>query len=299
MAKLVHVGLGNFLAADRIVAIAPPNSEPIRRVMQKSREEGRTIDMTMGRRTKAVLVMDSGHIVLTAIGPEAIAGRVDSDKRSRNRATVQDEEGGEEDEELPSSSSPLLVVISGPSGAGKDSVLASLRDHGAPFYFVITATTRPKRAGEVDGVDYMFLPDEKFQELIEKDELLEHATVYNYHYGVPKEQVRHALWRGQDVIVRTDVQGARHIKRIIPEAVTIFVTPPSLEELEERLYKRGSDEEEQLALRLDMAEEEMAAQADFDYVVVNESAKLEDTVDQIEAIITSEKQRLRRTPIQL
>lgn len=294
-AKLVHVGLGNFLAADRIVAIVAPNSEPIRRLMQKGREEGRAVDMTMGRRTKAVLIMDSGHIVLTAIGPEAIAGRVEGERRGRSRLGVQPQEEDEEeaDAEIPPLA-PLLLVLSGPSGVGKDSLKELLKARGAPFHFVVTATTRPKRPGEADGHDYIFLERDRFQALAERGELLEHALVYGHHYGVPKEQVRQALARGQDVFVRTDIQGARHLKAMVPQAVSIFLATPSWEELEERLRQRGTDLPQELARRLAMARREMAARGEFDYVLVNERGRLEEAAAKVEAIVAAEKCRPQR-----
>lgn len=289
-AKLVHVGLGNFLAADRIVAVASPNSEPIRRLMQRGREEGKAVDMTMGRRTKAVLVMDSGHIVLTAIGPEAIAGRVESDRRVRTRLIPQGEEEVEVGEGLPDSP-PLLVVLSGPSGVGKDALLACLKARGTPFHFVVTATTRPKRPNEVDGVDYIFLEHDRFLALAAADNLLEHALVYGHYYGVPKEQVQQALARGQDVLVRTDIQGASHIKEVVPQAIAVFLAPPSWAELEERLRQRGTDSPPQLELRLATAQRELAALPQFDYVVVNQSDRLEEAAARVEAIVTAEKCR--------
>lgn len=187
--------------------------------------------------------------------------------------------------------SPLLVVLSGPSGVGKDAVLAKLKQAGKPYFFVITATTRPIRSSERDGVDYLFLAQSEFQAMAAKGELMEYARVYSHWYGVPKGPVRQALREGKDVIIKADVQGAATIKSVAPEAVAIFLAPPSLEELEQRLRQRRSETPEALALRLKVAREEMARLPYFDYVVINSQGKVEEAVYQVEAIITAEKCR--------
>ncbi len=194
---------------------------------------------------------------------------------------------------------PLLVVFSGPSGVGKDSVLARLKARGGDYHFAVTATTRPRRAGEVDGRDYHFLTHRQFEEMLAAGGLLENAVVYAEHYGVPKAEVREALARGQDVIMRTDIQGVATIKGAVPQAVTIFVAPASMTELEERLRLRGADSEEQLRLRLATARREMDAASHFDHVVVNAQGKLEEAVDQAERIIAAEKERPEREPVRI
>jgi len=134
---------------------------------------------------------------------------------------------------------PLLVVISGPSGVGKDSVLMRMRELGFPFHFVVTANSRPQRPGEIDGVDYHFVTTERFREMIENDELLEWAEVYGQYKGIPKFEIRQAMASGRDVILRINVDGAATIKRLAPEAVFIFLAPASLDELRHRLLLRG------------------------------------------------------------
>ena len=155
------------------------------------------------------------------------------------------------------SSRPLLVVLSGPSGVGKDAVLARMKELERPFYYVVTATTRARRAREKNGVDYHFLSPEEFQQMIDKGQLLEWANVYGNYYGVPKDEIASALSKGVDTIVRVDVQGAATIKRLLPEAVFIFLMPPSLKELEKRLRKRHSESSADLTLRLKKAKEEI------------------------------------------
>ncbi len=187
-----------------------------------------------------------------------------------------------------SSFNPLLIVIDGLSGAGKDSVIAALKRRQHPFHFVITATDRPPRPHEVDGRDYIFVSTARFTEMIERDELLEHAVVYGEHKGVPKAQVRQALASGLDVVMRLDVQGAKTIRRLAPEAVLIFITTATEEELITRLRGRGTDSPEALELRIATARGELAQVDAFDYVVVNRQNELEGAVDDVMSIIRAE-----------
>lgn len=198
------------------------------------------------------------------------------------------------------SAGPLLVVISGPSGAGKDSVLTRLRERQLPFHYTVTATTRPKR--EVTPADHeflRFLTEEEFDELLANDGLLEHANVYGYRYGVPKGPVKEALEAGKDVVVRVDIQGAASIKAIAPGALLIFLTPPTVEELEARLRQRRQDTEEALRKRLAAATRELDAASTFDHVIVNEHDRLDDAVDQLLAIMIKERSRADRKPVRL
>ena len=190
---------------------------------------------------------------------------------------------------------PLLVVITGPSGVGKDSLLARLKALGRPYHFAVTATTREPRPGEVEGVDYHFLSDGRFDEMLAHGEFLEHARVYDQRKGVPRPPVREALAAGRDVIMRTDVQGARYIKSVCAGALTVFVLPPSWEELEWRLRSRGTDGPQQLALRLSAAREELAAAGEFDRTVVNDD--LNACVDRIETLLAKERARKGRQPV--
>ena len=192
---------------------------------------------------------------------------------------------------------PLLVVITGPSGVGKDAVLSRLKALHRPYHFAVTATTRPPRPEETDGVDYFFVSDQRYDEMLAKGEFLENATVYEHRYGVPKPPIREAMAAGKDVIMRTDVQGARHIKSVCPGAVTVFLLPPSWDELEWRLRSRATDTPEQLDLRLRTAREETAAADEFDHTVLNDD--LNACVDEIERILASERARSGREPVQL
>lgn len=187
---------------------------------------------------------------------------------------------------------PLLLVISGPSGVGKDVLIRRLRERGYPFYFVVTATSRPKRPSEVEGQDYFFVSKEEFEDMVARGELLEHALVYGDYKGVPKAQIRDALASGLDVIMRVDVQGASTIRQIAPEAVFIFLAPASEEELVARLKARSSESPEHLRQRLKTARWEMEQIGQFDYVIVNPDGELDKAVDQLLAIITAEKCRV-------
>lgn len=194
---------------------------------------------------------------------------------------------------LAPSAPPLVVIISGPSGVGKDTVVRRMEELGYPFHFVVTATSRPRRENEVDGRDYHFVTAQEFEEMIRKGELLEHAIVYGQYKGIPKAHVRDALDSGKDVILRLDVQGAATVRRLIPDAVTIFLTAASEEELFQRLRTRKTEDAEQLRKRMETAREEMKRLPEFDYVVVNSDCNLDDAVHTIAAIITAEKCRTR------
>lgn len=187
---------------------------------------------------------------------------------------------------------PLLVVISGPSGVGKDSVLMRMRELGFPFHFVVTANSRPMRVGEIDGYDYHFVSSERFREMINGEELLEWAEVYGQFKGIPKFEVRQAIASGRDVILRINVDGAATIKRIAPEAVFIFLAPASLDELRHRLTLRRTESGQELEARLALAAYELEQVRHFDYVVINHEARLDEAVGQIRAIISAEKQRV-------
>jgi guanylate kinase len=196
-------------------------------------------------------------------------------------------------------SRPLLVVLSGPSGVGKDAVLARMRKLGCPFHYVVTATTRPRRAREKNGLNYHFLSRKEFQQMIDKHQLLEWANVYGNYYGVPKDEVSPALSKGVDTIVKVDVQGAATISKVLPQAVFIFLMPPSLEALEKRLKRRRSESSEDLALRLARAEEEIKSLPIFDYVITSHQNKLGEIVSQIDAIVAAEKCRVEPRIVEL
>jgi len=201
--------------------------------------------------------------------------------------------------EISRQSRPLLIVLSGPSGVGKDAVLSRMKQLGRPFHHVVTATTRPMRAGEQDGVPYRFLSPEEFQRMLSEDGFLEWAVVYGNYYGVPKGEIALAFSRGEDVVVKVDVQGAATIKGIVPEAVFIFLTPPSMEELEHRLRSRLSESCDDLALRLQTSHEEAQSLPLFDYVVINHRDRLDDATAQIDAIISAEKCRVQQRVVEL
>jgi guanylate kinase len=194
---------------------------------------------------------------------------------------------------------PLLIVISGPSGVGKDSVLQRMKDRGLPFHFVVTATTRPQRLEEKEGVDYIFVGREEFAEMIEKGELMEYALVYGEYKGIPKAQVRKALASGKDVVMRVDVQGAATVRKISPEAILVFLTTSSEEELVERLKKRKTEKAEDLKLRIATARQEFKRVNEFDYIVVNREDELDATVEVINDIIQAEHHRVEPRRVNL
>ena len=186
---------------------------------------------------------------------------------------------------------PLLVVLSGPSGVGKDAVLERMRRLGSPYHFAVTATTRPMREGEREGEPYHFVARAEFERMIANGELLEWAEVYGNLYGVPRAQVKSALSEGRDVLAKVDVQGAKTIRGLAPDAVLVFLAPPSYDELARRLTSRGTEAEDAMRRRLREAEAEMEAASLFDHVVVNRRGELDDAVRQIEALTADERRR--------
>jgi guanylate kinase len=194
---------------------------------------------------------------------------------------------------------PMLIVISGPSGAGKDSILQSMKERELPFHFVVTATTRPRRASEVEGRDYFFVSKEEFARMIDDDELIEYAVVYGDYKGIPKKQVRDALATGHDVVLRIDVQGAETVRKLAPEALLIFVTVESEEELVSRLKERQTETPEELAIRIATARKELQRIDAFDYVVLNEVLRLDEAVETIRNIIDAEHHRVKQRKVEL
>jgi guanylate kinase len=195
--------------------------------------------------------------------------------------------------------SPLLIVISGPSGAGKDSVVLRMKERGLPFHFVVTATTRPMRANEIEGKDYFFVTKEEFARMIDQNELIEYAMVYGDYKGIPKSQAREALSSGQDVVMRVDVQGAETVRKLAPEALLIFITAENGEELERRLRERKTETPAELALRIATARKELKRVEAFDYVVLNCEDQLDKTVDMVKAIIDAEHCRVKPRKVTL
>lgn len=188
--------------------------------------------------------------------------------------------------------SPLVIVLSGLSGVGKDTVLSRLRQSEHPLEFITTITTRPQRPNEREGIHYHFMPEPEFREMMDAGKLLEYASVYGYYYGVPAGPVKEALSREKDVVIKVDVQGAETIKKIMPEAVFIFLAASSMQELESRLKLRGSESPEELEIRLRTAEHELEKLPMFDYLVLNRRGEVNRAVADIEAIITAEKCRV-------
>ena len=187
---------------------------------------------------------------------------------------------------------PRVFVLSGPSGGGKDSALLALREANLPLHIVVTFTTRPQRENEVEGVHYHFVSRPEFERLLAEGEFLEHTEYAGHLYGTPKSAARAALARGEDVLLKIEVHGAAAMRRQVSSAVLVFITPPSLEELEWRLRRRRTESEESLRRRLETAARELSRIPEYDYLVVNERGHLEDSVAQIRHIIAAEQCRV-------
>ncbi len=194
---------------------------------------------------------------------------------------------------------PLMIVISGPSGVGKDSVLRAMKNSELPIHHVVTVNTRAPRPDEEEGVDYFFVSREKFEDMIAHEELIEYSHVYDDYKGVPKSQIQDALDSGKDVVLRLDVQGAEKIKNIYPQAISIFLLPSTQNDWYKRLGGRRLGNEKDLDKRISTVKDELVKAREFDYLVVNEQNKLTQTVQMIEAIITAEHLRAKPRKITL
>lgn len=194
---------------------------------------------------------------------------------------------------------PLMIVISGLPGVGKDSVIKRMMQREKSFHFVVTVNTRAPRPGEVDGVDYIFITEEEYFRMMEQSEFIESARVYNEYKGVPKKQVKVALSSGKDVVMRLDVQGAETVRRLAPDALLIFITTESEDELVGRLKARKTETSDELALRIATARKELKRVEAFDYVIVNHDDRLDETVDTVRAIINAEHHRVKHREVTL
>ncbi|PZC47082.1 MAG: guanylate kinase [Chloroflexi bacterium] len=193
-------------------------------------------------------------------------------------------------------SPPLVVVLSGPSGAGKDSVLRAALQRDGQLASVVTAKTRAPRPGERHGEHQLFLSDSEFDALLAEDGFLEHAVVYGHRSGVPRDQVERLLAQGKTVVLRTDVQGARTLRDTVPQALLIFLTVPSIDDLERRIRDRAADDEAEIQRRVGIASEEMAQASWFDHVIENAENGLDRAVEELLAVIAGECDRPGRPP---
>jgi guanylate kinase len=198
------------------------------------------------------------------------------------------------DQEKPDTpASGLVFVLSGPSGVGKSTLIERLKRDEFPITHCVTATTRPRRLGEEHGVHYYFLAESEYDALLEHGQFLEHAVVHNlYRYGIPLHSIRDGLRRGKDVILAPDVQGASTVRWKLPNAITIFLRPPSLEELVPRLQARGTETMDERRIRMETAEREMLRMSEYDYVIVNRADRLDQAVADLKSIILAERLRV-------
>jgi guanylate kinase len=206
-------------------------------------------------------------------------------------------EGNDLIDEIRTADAPRIYIISGPSGVGKDTVIEQLREAFPTAQYVVTATTRPMRAGEIDGVHYQFMAKDDFVAGIESNAFIENALVYDNHYGVPKQPIIDGLAQNRDVIIKVDVKGAATLRRLIPNTISIFLAPESMEALLARLRDRKTDDPEVLMKRFRTASQELAEVTNFDYVVFNEDDQLDAAVSSIVRIVHVERLKVVRPEI--
>ena len=254
--KLINIGFGNMVSAGRVVAVVSPDSAPVKRLVKEARERGMLIDASYGRSTRAVLIMDSDHVVLSALQrwQAAPPGRRVEHQWRKKHLMANDK---------------FLFVVSGAAGTGKDSVVKALREAHPEIEKTVSATTRAPRPGEQEGVDYYYRTREQFQQLLENDQVVEHNFYNGNYYGTLKSEVEKRLEAGKVVVLVIDVHGAANIRRMFPGATTVFLLPPSVEELEHRLRGRGTETEESIQERLATARQELAEQDKFTVKLVN------------------------------
>ncbi len=262
--EFINIGFGSMVSRERVVAIVGPDSAPIRRMTQESRERGMLIDATYGAENRVHFHHGQRpcDFVSPAAGKIRRGGRGGSMKKGKT------------------------FIVSGPSGVGKSTVLQALLSKRDDLYFSVSATTRPAREGETDGVHYHFLDVETFQQWIAEDQFLEYAEYVGNFYGTPKRFVDEAMEQGKDVILDIEIQGAIQIAAKRPETIRIFIAPPSWAELERRLSSRGTDSQEKIQKRLVRAKVEFQTAHTYDYFVINDS--VENAVRELEAIMTAE-----------
>ena len=265
MNRLIHIGFGNIVNTDKIIAIVSPEAAPIKRLVQKAKETGQAIDATQGRKTKAVLVMENSQAMNDSNGsfcrhcfPRQSREEHRHCGRKRKKRTEKMQNKG------------ILMVISGFSGAGKGTLVKKLLSEYDNYALSISMTTRQPREGEEDGREYFFRTREQFEENIAKNGFIEYAQYCGNYYGTPKAYVEEQMQAGKDVILEIEIQGAMKIKEQFPESLLLFVTPPSAEELQKRLVGRGTETADVIAQRLSRAYEESEGMDAYDYIVVND-----------------------------
>ena len=260
--KLINIGFGNMVSAERLVAVVSPDSAPIKRVIKEAREQGRLIDASYGRSTRAVLIMDSWSCRPCSrrrwrAAPAARPSR--NPKRQRRKYNMEGEK--------------YLFVVSGPSGVGKDTVMGYLRQAHPEIEKTVSATTRAPREGEAEGVNYYYRTEEAFKQMIESGDVLEYNYYNGNYYGTLRAEVERRMAAGKVTLLNIDVHGAANIKRLYPGATVVFLLPPTFEVLEQRLRGRGTDSEESVQGRLKIAREELGYAGGFDAWIVNRTVE--------------------------
>ena len=275
--RLINIGFGNLVSSERLLTIVGPDSAPIKRMIQEARDRAMLIDASYGRKTRAVLLMDTDHVILSAIPPETIARRLADPSAGMSQGRI--------------------IIVSGPSGVGKGTILRTVMQQHESLHYSVSATSRPMRPEDREGVSYYFVSRERFEEMIAAGELLEHACYAGNYYGTPLRPVEEALARGESVVLEIDVQGALQVMQRRPDAISVFIAPPSYAELKRRLAGRGDTPPDIAARRLHIALEECRQAKHYQYTIINDSVG--HAVQELEAVLTAEACRTSYRPLNL
>ena len=266
--RMINVGFGNSVVASRVLLVVNPKSSPIKKLKDEAKLQKKLIDVTEGRKTRAILFSLRSNQKPSIFALPPLKNKMRTDMKGN------------------------LIIISAPSGTGKTTILKKIMPHLNGLTFSVSHTTRSPRQGEEDGKDYHFVNTDAFLALRDQGGFLEWAEVHGNFYGTSKNEVDATLEDGHDVFLDIDIQGARQVRTAAPDAISIFVSPPSWQEQEKRLNSRGTDSPETIALRLANAKAEMADVDLYDYVVMNDD--LDTAARMFEAIILAMRAKNRR-----
>ena len=309
---LVNIGFGNFINSNRVITILTPDSAPLKRIKEEARINKKLIDATHGRRTRAIIITDSNHVIVSAIQSETITNRFSNTAEVTTSSHEKKKWSGNMEKinknndcsrkdvkenyiNMEKGRKGLLFVVSGPSGVGKGTLREKLFKSCQDLVYSISMTTRTPRKNEKNGVDYFFVSKDLFKQMIKEDRFVEWAIVHGDYKGTPRQFLIENLKKGIDTLLEIDVQGAVQVKSKMPEGIFIFIAPPSWKALEYRLRNRQTENKEALKRRLTDAKTEVKQIDFYDYIIINDN--IETAQKQLESIIVAERCRINLNKI--